>query len=171
MVAPSLALSTSLPTLLPVDTFPEAEAEAVDVWGWILCLSSAHLAALRGPALCVLPTQGLPSGVSMVMQNSLLWVSLLFQSVVWSLAIGTKHVKVRRLEFAIVLVLFSIFPNGLCQICCSFSVPLHQVGTALWWLVEALPLPAFIFVPVFSSIVPLGLVQHVHVIIAHVTGL
>lgn len=57
---------------------------------------------------------------------------------------------------------FSVFPNYLCQICCSFLVPLHQVGTALWLLVEARLLPAFI--PVFSSIVPLELVQHMHVI-------
>lgn len=72
-------------------------------------------------AVCAALPKDLPSGVSMVTQNSLLWFALVFQSVVWSLAIGTKDVKVRRLEVAIMLVLF------------LFSLTISVKSVVLFW--------------------------------------
>lgn len=108
------------------------------------------------------PPKDLPSGVSTVMQNSLLWFALLFRSVLWSLAVGTKYVKVRRLEFAIVLVLFLFSLTVSVKSVALFWFP-YARWADLWQLVEALLLPAFI--PVFSSIVPLELVQNTHMVI------
>lgn len=55
--APSLPLSTSLPTLLPGGIFPKAELE--EVWDWVLRPGSAHLAALQGSAHACRPPQEL----------------------------------------------------------------------------------------------------------------
>lgn len=46
MAAPALALSASLPTLLPGGIFPKAEPE--EVWECVLRPGSAHRAALPG---------------------------------------------------------------------------------------------------------------------------
>lgn len=86
--------------------------------------------------------------IDLNLSNRLLGFALLFWSVVWSLAIGTKHVKVRRLEFAFMLVLFLLSLTVSVKSVVLFQFPYTRQGLLCdGWCQHCSYLSSYLFFP------------------------